>query len=130
MTFKPVYKVGDHGDWQRLAYQADVFVNSFKQVEAQFVFTFEQDNSETPVYFALTFPYSYSDLQNYLDDKERIYKDHPDVYLKRECLTYSYEGLRIDYLTITSNLDDSGKIEDRVHEALFPLQAQSQEQSK
>lgn len=90
-----------------------------KVIEAQFFFNFETTD---PVYFAMCYPYSFTDLQRDLDQKERVYSNHPTIYFKREHLVSSFEGKRIDLLTISSHSLDTRQLEERVHPDLFPEQ--------
>lgn len=70
----------------------------------------------------MCYPYSYTDLQRELDTKEKAYINHPSIYFKRELLINSYEGKRIDLLTISSYSLDTRQLEDRMHPDLFPEQ--------
>ena len=74
---------------------------------------------EQVTYFALTYPFSYTDCQNMLEQYEKQYENHPKIYFHREHLVNSLGGRRIDLLTITmkgSNISDS---EDYIPD-LFP----------
>ena len=62
---------------------------------------FDYDSNEV-VHFALTYPFSYSECQQLLDKYEQTFENHPKIYFKRELLTTSLEGRRIDLLTITN----------------------------
>ncbi len=84
----------------------------------RFEHLFECPPEET-TYFALTFPFSYSDVQNILDGYEKSYNNHPKIYFHRELLTTSLEGRRIDLLTITSREEALRVIEDPLP-GLFP----------
>lgn len=120
MAFRPVFKVGDHGRWVKMSEPADILLSADKEIEAQFNFDFSFDNKTIPVYFAMTYPYGYSDLQNDLDRLETASNFMPSIYFKRELLVRSYEGRRVDLLTISSHSNDSGKPEDKIHPELFP----------
>lgn len=74
-----------------------------KTIEISFQYTFNSLDSQKGVYFAFTFPYTYSDSQRFLDQTEKSYALSPSVYFHRELLTYSPEGKRIDLLTITAH---------------------------
>jgi hypothetical protein len=71
-------------------------------------FTYKtSDNTNAITYFAFTYPFSYTDLQNYLkkiDTKmlKRIGKLADDIYYHKECAIKSLEGRRLDILTISS----------------------------
>lgn len=120
MSFKPVYKVGDQGIWKKLGDPAEIIQVSNKEYEAHFIFDFEIDNREVPVYFAMSFPYSYEDLQHSLESIDKRMAGHDSVYYRRDLLIRSVEGRRIDLITISSLSQDTNNSEDRVHPSLFP----------
>lgn len=95
-------------------------MNSFDELEAQFSYTFEVNNRGIPVYFAMSFPFTFTDLQKSLEILDDKYSNHESVYYKRELLTNSYEGNRIDMLTITSHTKCTTQYEQKVHPNLFP----------
>jgi len=76
---------------------------SDKTIEVSFQFTFNSTDSQKGVFFAFTFPYTYSDSQRFIDQMEKTYALNPSIYFHRELLTYSHEGRRIDLLTITGH---------------------------
>lgn len=104
---------------------ADIIISVEKEFEAQFNFHFNFDNKVTPVYFAMSFPYSYGNLMEDLDKIESSVKLLPSIYFKRELMVKSYEGRRVDLLTITSQSQDSGKFEEKAHPDLFPADDKS-----
>ena len=93
----------------------------------EFLLSFNYRTSENPnaiTYFAFTYPFSYTDLQNYLKKVDaRMTKQSTnfadDIYYHRENAINSLEGRRLDILTISSyyNIlsDREAKIKD-----LFP----------
>ena len=99
---------------------ADILMSTDKEIEAQFNFHFNFDNKTIPVYFAMTYPYSYSELQDDLALLEKAATFQRSIYFKRELLVKSYEGRRIDLLTISSHSSNREKPEDKVHAGLFP----------
>lgn len=121
MAFRPVFRIGDQGRWVKMTEPADIISSVEKELEAQFNFHFNFDNKVTPVYFAMSFPYSYDDLQRELGWMEASAKAQPSIYFKRELLVKSFEGRRVDIITISSQSSDSGKLEERVHPELFPI---------
>lgn len=130
MGFRPVYKVGDEGHWKKMSEPADIVQNGMKEIEAHFFFEFECENKTVPIYFAMCYPYSCMDLQKDLMHCDERMKNHKSIYYKREVLVKSYEGRRIDLLTITSQEQQTGKVEDRVHPKLFPEISSDQDLSK
>mmetsp|Transcript_19965 Transcript_19965/g.36974 ORF Transcript_19965/g.36974 Transcript_19965/m.36974 type:complete len:796 (+) Transcript_19965:342-2729(+) len=63
-------------------------------------FTFTFDFSEDTVYFAYCFPYTYSELQNYLNTLEAQHDTYNFITRKMLCRTIA--GNKCDYLTITN----------------------------
>ena len=120
MAFRPAYRIGDLGTWRKLKDPAEIIQVSAKELEAHFIFDFDFDNKITPVYFAMSFPYTYEDLQMSLDVADDRMKDQKLIYYRRDLLIKSVEGRRIDLLTISSFNQDSGSCEERVHDSLFP----------
>jgi hypothetical protein len=76
-------------------------------------------SEEEVTYFALTYPFSYQDCQEMLDQYEDTYTNHPRIYFHRELLTTSTEGRRIDLLTITAQQKGLTELEEDI-EDLFP----------
>lgn len=74
---------------------------------------------EDATYFALTYPFSYTDCQNVLDKYETAYRNHPSIYFYRELLTTSIEGRRVDLLTITKKDPNATSTEEYIP-GLFP----------
>lgn len=83
------------------------------------------ENCDIITYFAFTYPYTYTELQNNLsclDMKYSISQNAPswdDIYYVRECLTKSIENRRVDLITISSFYNISNERETRL-KLLFP----------
>ena len=90
------------------------------ETEANFYFTFDSEVEHTPVYFAMSYPYSYEDLQVYLDSLGSRFEASSSIYFKRELLTRSFEGNKIDLLTISSYSQILTKSEQLKGDGLFP----------
>jgi hypothetical protein len=64
------------------------------------------DAENDKIYFAFTYPYSYTMLQQELEQYDNIHvnnlKEAGSVYYQRELLTKSCDGRRIDLITVTS----------------------------
>jgi hypothetical protein len=75
--------------------------------------------AEDTTYFALTFPFSYTDCQELLNTYEQTFESHPKIYFYRELLTTSLEGRRVDMLTITARGNESDTTEELIPK-LFP----------
>ena len=75
------------------------------QMRLTFQHTFQHHKEE--VYFAFTYPYSYSELREHIAEWESMTtRSNPkpeDIYFMRETLTYSLEGRIVDLLTITNH---------------------------
>lgn len=79
------------------------------------------DNMTEPFYLAMCFPYSYQEQQEYLASLEKRMTGLNSIYFKREHFTNSYEGRRVDLLTISSNdRMEKGCTEALTHPCLFP----------
>ena len=117
--FRPVWKVGKQGKWTKLAQPACLAFGEEKEVNADFEFTIDFDNSQTPVYFATCFPFSHAEVLDYLDILDMRMKGDSNVYYNRELLTYSYEGRRLDLLTISSFDGIEEDLESISHPVMF-----------
>lgn len=118
----PVYRVvPGRPHWERIrdrpSYNTedDIFTVSFR---------YRTPESNCITYFAFTYPYSYAELQNYLDQVDSKFlnlvpQSRDDIYYTRECLCRSLEGRRIDLLTISSFHNVSSERETRLKN-LFP----------
>jgi len=72
-------------------------------LEVTFEYKFTPQDTEGPVFFAFSFPYTYTKCEEYFTRLEKEYSNDPDIYYKRELLTYSLEGRNIDLVTITAH---------------------------
>ncbi|GJQ82574.1 hypothetical protein Trydic_g13026 [Trypoxylus dichotomus] len=119
----PVYRVlPGKPHWERIRDRPSY------TLEETFTLTFKYrtpDNIQSITYFAFTYPFSYTDLQNSLNvvDSRFLSQDallsKDDIYYVRECLCYSLEGRRIDLITISSYHNISAERESRLKD-LFP----------
>ncbi|XP_071055332.1 cytosolic carboxypeptidase-like protein 5 [Onthophagus taurus] len=118
----PVFRVlPGKPHWERIrdkpTYSNDeVFTLSFKYRTPE--------NPQSVSYFAFTYPFSYTDIQNSLTITDsRFSLHHPiskdDIYYVRECLCNSLEARRIDLITISSYHNISIEREMRLKN-LFP----------
>eukprot|EP00826_Nyctotherus_ovalis_P041959 TRINITY_DN4276_c0_g10_i1.p3 TRINITY_DN4276_c0_g10~~TRINITY_DN4276_c0_g10_i1.p3 ORF type:complete len:126 (+),score=25.82 TRINITY_DN4276_c0_g10_i1:460-837(+) len=69
-------------------------------------------------YFALTYPFSYTDCQNLLAEYQQKYEKNQRIYFYRERLVDSVEGRRVDLVTITGR-ETGAETEDGIAD-LFP----------
>ncbi|KYN10277.1 Cytosolic carboxypeptidase-like protein 5 [Trachymyrmex cornetzi] len=121
----PVFKiVPGHLHWERIrerpTYTVDQKGNDFTLSFLYYI----PENSKAITYFAFTYPFSYTDLQNYLrkidirmEKRSVICTD--DIYYHRECAIKSLEDRRLDILTISSYYNISTEREDRLSN-MFP----------
>ncbi|XP_033336783.1 cytosolic carboxypeptidase-like protein 5 isoform X2 [Megalopta genalis] len=116
----PVFKVlPGHLHWERIRDRPTYTVD---QKGSDFTLSFvycTPENMKAITYLAFTYPFSYTDLQNYLRRVEaRIAKRNvtcaDDVYYHRECAIKSLEGRRLDVITISSFHYISTEREDRL----------------
>ncbi|XP_076766180.1 cytosolic carboxypeptidase-like protein 5 isoform X2 [Xylocopa sonorina] len=121
----PVFKiVPGHLHWERIR---DKPTYTLDQKGSDFTLSFIYSAPENPkaiTYFAFTYPFSYTDLQNYLRKIEirmakRDITSVDDVYYQRECAIKSLEGRRLDLITISSFHNISTEREDRLNN-MFP----------
>lgn len=119
----PVYRIiPGKLQWERVrdkpTYQMtnNIFTLSFKYKTPE--------NTQSIVYFAFTYPYSYMELTNMLSNldnkfanKEVLSKN--DIYYVREAVCFSLEGRRVELLTISSYNNISSERETRLKN-LFP----------
>ncbi|KAL0125552.1 hypothetical protein PUN28_004574 [Cardiocondyla obscurior] len=121
----PVFKiVPGHLHWERIrekpTYTLDQKGNDFT---LSFLY-YTPENLKAITYFAFTYPFSYTDLQNYLRRIDmrmgkRSVMSADDIYYHRECAIKSLEDRRLDVLTITSYYNISMEREDRLNN-MFP----------
>ncbi|KAL6268400.1 hypothetical protein P5V15_001535 [Pogonomyrmex californicus] len=121
----PVFKiVPGHLHWERIrerpTYTLDQKGNDFT---LSFLY-YTPENSKAITYFAFTYPFSYTDLQNYLKRIDmrmgkRSVVCMDDIYYHRECAIKSMEDRRLDILTISSYHNISMEREDRLNN-MFP----------
>ena len=80
---------------------------------------FEHEDDE--VYFAFSYPFSYSDSQRMLESLETEYKDDPEIYFHRDKIALSPQERIIDLLTISSHDGKMITPESWISDELFPL---------
>ncbi|XP_015430742.1 PREDICTED: cytosolic carboxypeptidase-like protein 5 [Dufourea novaeangliae] len=121
----PVFKViPGHLHWERIRERPTYSVD---QKGSDFTLSFlycTPENTKATTYLAFTYPFSYTDLQNYLRRVEarvtkRTITCTDDVYYHRECAIKSLEGRRLDIITISSFHNISTEREDRLID-MFP----------
>jgi hypothetical protein len=124
---RPVFKVGASTQrWQRVRSSVR-FVRDGDGQGPQLYFDHTIE-SEDIIYFAFTYPYTCAMLENDL----RVFDTHSNelnnpsgIYASRECVTYSCDGRRIEFLTITSNAGVSANEQrEPVLTGLFPNASQ------
>lgn len=83
------------------------------------------ENTDTMIYFAFTYPYSYAELQTSLISMDNRFLTRPsppsfdDIYYVRECVCKSLENRRVDLITISSYYNITTEREARLQH-LFP----------
>ena len=104
---------------------------TYSTVDSNFVLTFRVRLEPKHVtYVAFTYPFSYRDLQAFLNrlekkypmssDEEALRRPANSLYFHRELACLSYEGRRVDLLTVTSLHGITDEREDRLERSLFP----------
>ncbi|XP_046826372.1 cytosolic carboxypeptidase-like protein 5 isoform X3 [Vespa crabro] len=121
----PVYKIiPGQLHWERIHDRPTYKVD---QTSSDFTLSFTYytpENQKAVTYFAFTYPFSYTDLQNYLKKIDIRMAKHfvtsiDDIYYHRECAIKSLEGRRLDVLTISSYHNILNVREDRF-DNMFP----------
>ncbi|XP_032665889.1 cytosolic carboxypeptidase-like protein 5 [Odontomachus brunneus] len=125
----PVFKiVPGHLHWERIREKPTYTLD---QRGSDFTLSFlysTPENTKAITYFAFTYPFSYTDLQNYLKRIDvRMGKRNvtcvDDIYYHRECAIKSLESRRLDVLTISSYHNISTEREDRLNN-MFPEESE------
>ncbi|GKT15756.1 hypothetical protein ADUPG1_010781 [Aduncisulcus paluster] len=83
------------------------------------------------VYFALTYPFSYSDCQSLIDTWTRWHRIDSNgcgVFVGRELLTYSTDARRVDLITITDTKRGDLDTREGEIEGLFPVDVEEEEE--
>lgn len=104
-----------------------VLIIIFQNDESVFTLTFKYktpENAHSITYFAFTYPFSYSELQQMLCNIDTRFSkpslgSKDDIYYTRECVCNTLEGRRVDLITITSYHNVSAEREVRLKN-LFP----------
>ena len=100
-------------------------------IDNNFVLSFRiRVETKHVTYVAFTYPFSYRDLQAFLNrlekrhsmasDEDALRRPANSLYFHRELACLSYEGRRIDLLTVTSLHGITDEREDRLERSLFP----------
>lgn len=114
---RPVYRSNSTNQkWVRIRSSVR-FIKDGDSAQLYFEHSIDSDNDK--IYFAFTYPYSYSQLQSELAgyDMHLNRMDAPgSIFYQRELLTHSCDKRRLDMLTITS-VDGASPTE---KETLFP----------
>ena len=75
---------------------------------------------EEKIYFAFSYPFSYKENQDLLEELTMKYKNDDDIYFNREVLIRSPQHRNIDILTISSHDNKQNIQESYINELLFP----------
>ncbi|GLV44189.1 uncharacterized protein CBL_12515 [Carabus blaptoides fortunei] len=120
----PVYKmIPGRPNWERIRDKPTYIVT-----DNVFILSFKfrmPENIDTMIYFAFTYPYSYSELQTSLISMDNRFLTRPsspsfdDIYYVRECVCKSLENRRVDLITISSYYNITTERETRLQH-LFP----------
>ena len=95
--------------WRRVGEEISYYVNKHskenkKLYTLSFSFFFNHENINDTLYFSYCFPYTYTDLQNYIENL--LMRTNSKTFLRHEILTKSLAGNKIDLIVIT-NLSSS-----------------------
>ena len=89
-------------------------------MEVTFSYTFNDDDVDKKIYFAFSYPFSYKESQDLLEELTSKYKNDHDIYFNREVLIKSPQDRNIDLLTISSHEGKQNIPESYINELLFP----------
>ena len=119
---RPVFKSisNSNFNWQRIRQP----VKFLKETERCSSLSFDHyfDAEDDTVYFAFTYPYTYTTVQNELeklDEKQRDVTKAGNLYYQREILTKTPENRNIDLITV-SNVDIVNDTSEPALSGLFP----------
>jgi len=115
----PVYKsIPSSPEWQTIKPQTILLRSVEKDLEVSFEHHLSTNDKE--VYLAYTYPWSYTDDQEFLNKCEEQFTNDEEIYFHRELIAYSRENRRIELITISSH---ANKLDERepVLPELFPL---------
>jgi len=85
-----------------------------------FAHTFSNFSAETDTaYFAWTYPFSFQESLNQTALLVKKFKEHPDIYIHREVLSYSRERRPMELITFSSKEKILEEREELI-EGLFP----------
>lgn len=125
---RPVYcsSVYSNNQWERTG-PLQCLKDDSSPTQVYFDFSLQRNtdtiidgNSDDGVYFAMTYPYSYQELQNHLAMYERdIAAKQTNILLHRELLIETNDNNRVELLTITSH-DENYQTESPEREPIFP----------
>ncbi|KAG8036661.1 hypothetical protein G9C98_003983 [Cotesia typhae] len=121
----PVFKViPGHSHWERIRDKPTYMMD---QKGSEFTISFiirTPENPKAVMYVAFTYPFTYADLQHYLNKIDaRVSKQNSSstdaIYYHRECAIKSLEDRRLEVLTISSYHNMSTEREDNL-KGLYP----------
>ncbi|XP_044009366.1 cytosolic carboxypeptidase-like protein 5 isoform X2 [Aphidius gifuensis] len=125
----PVIKVvPGQQNWERIR---DKPSYNMDQKGSEFTLSFTiktTDNLKAITFLAFTYPFTYTELQNYLNnidtkiiqDSNNTIKNSDSIYYHRECAIKSLEDRRLDVITISSHHNITTEYEDDLN-GLYPL---------
>jgi murein tripeptide amidase MpaA len=116
-----VYRCNSSGQrWNRI--KSSVRFNKETEGSAQLFFEHGVDASDDKIFFAFTYPYSYTTLQNELSaiTHENDFTRPDSLFYQRELLTLSRDGRRVELLTISSVEGHSSTEKEPLLSGLFP----------
>lgn len=76
------------------------------------------------IFFAFSYPFSYKECQDMVNQFNETYANDPDIYFHHEVFTRSSHKRRINLLTISSHDEKLEEQEGFVHPSLFPNREQ------
>ena len=120
----PVYHIDGTNEefydrkWSRLDKTLNEFVFIETTTGIDLNYKYDINGMET-VYFAYSYPWSYSDNLTYIKTLKLLYKNQKNIYFNAECMINSLEERKIHFLTLTSKKFQTAIQEKTVHKYLF-----------
>lgn len=96
----PVYRITPHQpEWKYLPYSLDQATHLRNHTRIAFSFNITKNDKE--VFFASCIPYNTTDNKHLIDQLEKSAENYPDLFFRRDVLTYSLQGRPVEFLTLT-----------------------------
>jgi hypothetical protein len=119
---RPVYRSKSNMKWKRVHGSVDVSLNGNGSSSVTWSHKFKEiEGTDEEVFFAYTYPYSYTESLNKTQNMLKRFEKSENIYMHRELLFHSLEGREMELITLTSNKGKTQKREEGFSEdSLLP----------